>query len=91
MRVFDSIPGKTVAERLGISEPTVSRHLQRVRTLIRERLMEMIATYSFTEEERSEATTAGLGLNDTLFDEALCEIYLRHAGLVDDESRLPPG
>jgi hypothetical protein len=51
----------------------------------------MIATYSFTEEERSEATTAGLGLNDTLFDEALCEIYLRHAGLVDDESQLPPG
>ena len=91
MRVFDSIPGKTVAERLGISEPTVSRHLQRVRTLLRERLMEMIATYSFTEEERSEATTAGLGLNDTLFDEALCEIYLRHAGIVDDESQLPPG
>ena len=31
--VFDGIPGKSVAERLGVSEPTVSRHLQRVRAL----------------------------------------------------------
>ena len=51
----------------------------------------MITTYSFTEEERGEATSAGLGLDDALFDEALCEIYLRHAGIVADESRLPPG
>ena len=91
MRVFDGIPGKSVAERLGISEPTVSRHLQRVRALLRERLLEMITTYSFTEEERGEATSAGLGLDDALFDEALCEIYLRHAGIVTDESQLPPG
>ena len=91
MRVFDGIPGKSVAERLGVSEPTVSRHLQRVRALLRERLLEMITTYSFTEEERGEATSAGLGLDDALFDEALCEIYLRHAGIVADESQLPPG
>ena len=37
MRVFDGTPGKGVAEQLGISEPTVSRHLQRVRELLRRR------------------------------------------------------
>ena len=91
MRIFDGASGKDVAAQLGISEPTVTRHLQRVRGLLRERLIEMIETYSFTEEERSEASSAGLGNDDGLFDEAISEIYLTHAALVEDDSTLPPG
>lgn len=91
MRVFDAASGKDVAAQLGISEPTVTRHLQRVRGVLRERLFEMISTYSFTEEERSEASSAGLGTDDGLFDEAISDIYLRHAALVEDDSTLPPG
>ena len=52
MRVFDAMAGKQVAEQLGVSEPTVSRHLQRVRDLLRRRLGETVATYSFTEDEQ---------------------------------------
>ncbi|MCH2162527.1 MAG: sigma-70 family RNA polymerase sigma factor [Phycisphaerales bacterium] len=89
MRVFDSITGKDVAEQLGISEPTVSRHLARVRVLLRHRLAEVVATYSFTEEERLEIEGAGLGREDDLFDEALCDIWLSQSRLVlDDEARL---
>ena len=29
MRVFDGVPGKAVAEQIGVSEPTVSRYLQK--------------------------------------------------------------
>ncbi len=82
MRVFDGISGKEVAEQLGISEPTVSRHLQRVRELLRRRLAETIATYSFTPEEEREAHSAGLGDDDQMFDEALREIYHHQARLV---------
>jgi RNA polymerase sigma factor (sigma-70 family) len=84
MRVFDGQNGKTVADALGISEPTVSRRLTKVRKLLRINLAEVIATYSFTEEEREEAARNGLDLNpngegdkasDALFDEAVAEIY----------------
>jgi len=80
MRVFDGKSGKDVAEALGTSEPTVSRRLSKVRSLLRERLTEVIATYSFTEDEREEAKRNGLELNpskadDALFDEAIAEIY----------------
>ena len=64
MRVFDNVSGKEVADQLGISEPTVSRHLARVRLLLRDRLAEVVATYSFTDEERREVDVAGLGGND---------------------------
>lgn len=80
MRVLDGMPGKEVAESLGISEPTVSRRLAKVRDSLRKRLHEVIATYSFTPEEIEEAERNGLGLNpskadDTLFDEAIADIY----------------
>lgn len=89
MRVFESLGGKEVAEQLGVSEPTVSRHLARVRTLLRERLVDVVSTYSFTEEERMEVRTAGMGGDDHLFDEALCETWLSQSRLVlDDEARL---
>lgn len=80
MRILDGRSGKEVAEDLSISEPTVSRRLAKVRLLLRERLGEVITTYSFTQEELEEARRNGLELNpsksdDALFDEAVSEIY----------------
>jgi hypothetical protein len=87
MRVFDGTPGKGVAEQLGISEPTVSRHLQRVRELLRRRLAEVVALYSFTPDEAAESEKAGLGSNDEMFDDALSEIYHQQSRLVlEDEA-----
>lgn len=87
MRVFDGASGKDVAEQLGISEPTVSRNVQRVREMLRRRLSEVVSTYSFTQEEEGEPERAGLGGNDNLFDEALAEIYHRQSQLIlDDEA-----
>lgn len=87
MRVFDSFNGKNVAEQLGISEPTVSRHLQRVRDLLRKRLSEVVALYSFTPDETAEAERAGLGSDDEMFDEALGEIFHQQSRLLmDDET-----
>jgi len=87
MRVFDGLAGKGVAEQLGISEPTVSRHLQRVRDLLRKRLTETVTLYSFTDDEQAEAENAGLGGDDEMFDEALGEIYHQQSRLImQDES-----
>lgn len=85
MRIFDGTAGKDVAEQLGVSEPTVSRHVQRVRELLRGRLGEVVNTYSFTPEEESEPDRAGLGGNDAMFDEAIAEIYHRQSRLVHDD------
>lgn len=63
MRVLEGKPGKDVAGSLGISEPTVSRRLAKVRDLLRVRLREVIATYSFTAEEQTEAARNGLELS----------------------------
>jgi RNA polymerase sigma factor (sigma-70 family) len=82
MRVFDGIAGKDVAEQLGISEPTVSRYLQKVRDLLRRRQAEIVATYSFTAEEENEAERAGLAGDDAMFDEALAEIYHQQSRLI---------
>lgn len=86
MRVLDGKGGKEVAEAMGISEPTVSRRLARVRDALRLRLREVIATYSFSAEEESEAERNGLMLtpsnaDDALFDEAIGEIYRRQMDL----------
>lgn len=92
MRVLDSVSGKEVAVQLGISEPTVSRRLAKVRTLLRDRLSEVISTFSFTDEERAEAERNGLSPDpnaagkadksaDALFDEAVGEVYVRHMQL----------
>lgn len=82
MRVLDGRSGKDVAETLGLSEPTVSRRLARVRDMLRDRLREVIATYSFTADELAEPERNGLPLNptktdDALFDESIAEIYHR--------------
>ncbi len=63
MRVLDQRSGKDVAADLGISEPTVSRRLAKVRETLRKRLVEVIQTYSFTDEERAEPERNGLKLN----------------------------
>jgi len=86
MRVLDGQPGKGVAAALGISEPTVSRRLARVRDLLRAKLRDVIATYSFTQDELEEADRNGLGMNptktdDAFFDESVAEIYHRQMEL----------
>lgn len=84
MRVFENKCGKDVALALGVSEPTVSRRLAKVRDALRSRMAEVITAYSFTPEEREEAARNGLALTpnngrdpaaDALFDEAISEIY----------------
>lgn len=63
MRVLDGTPGKDVAEAVGVSEPTVSRRLAKVRGVLRLRLREVIMTYSFTPDELDEAERNGLALS----------------------------
>jgi len=93
MRVLDGQSGKEVAVAIGVSEPTISRRLAKVRGVLRVRLSEVIATYSFTSDELSEAERNGLTLNpnnkgsgevgpadkaaDVMFDDAIAEIYHR--------------
>ncbi len=89
MRVLEGKPGKEVAGTLGISEPTVSRRLAKVREVLRRRLSEVMAVYSFTAEEFSEAARNGLETSpkqdqaaaDAMFDEAVGEIYHRQMEL----------
>jgi RNA polymerase sigma factor (sigma-70 family) len=92
MRVFDAVSGKDVATQLGVSEPTVSRHLQKVRDVLRARLAETVATYSFTAEEESEVQRAGLTGDDMMFDDALADIYHRqHRLILEDEAATARG
>ncbi len=92
MRVLDGRPGKEVAEAIGVSEPTVSRRLGKVRDHLRSRLSEVIATYSFTSEELEEAERNGIDLHpkkadDALFDEAIAELYRQETELRRDGVR----
>lgn len=86
MRVFDGTTGKDVAVALGVSEPTISRRLAKVRDALRQRLAEVMAKFSFTEEEMEEAARNGVDPNptkasDALFDEAMSDIYHRQMAL----------
>ena len=88
LKLLEGVAGKQIATQLGISEPTVSRHMKRVRARLREDLKAMITTYSFTDDEVDEANQAGLSGDDVLFDEAICEIWNTQAELVEqDEQR----
>ena len=87
MRVFDGVAGKDVAGQLGISEPTVSRHMTKVRAALRRRISEIIATYSFTQEESREGEDAGLYADDALFDGALADIYHQQTSIRIDEDQ----
>ncbi len=92
MRILDGQSGKVVAESMGMSEPTVSRRLSKVRELLRRRISEVVSTYSFTKEELMEAERNGLASNptkadDSLFDEAIAEIYHQQLQLrLEDEA-----
>ncbi len=103
MRVLDGKPGKEVAESLGISEPTVSRRLAKVREMLRGELRQVIAIYSFTEEEQREPERNGLllapkkdesagvggggGGDDVAFDEAVADIYAKQMELRESDKR----
>ena len=63
MRVLEGKPGRDVAEAMGVSEPTVSRRLARVREMLRARLREVVHTYSFTSEEADEPARNGISLS----------------------------
>lgn len=75
-RVLEGASGREVAERIGMSEPTVSRHVARVRERLRAELIRTISEYSFTEEESREAERAGLAASDAAFDAAIADICL---------------
>jgi hypothetical protein len=75
MRVLEGKGGRDIGVQLGISEPTVTRHCQRVREVLREELISAIEQFSFTDDERSEPGRAGLASEDAAFDEALGEIW----------------
>ena len=75
LRVLESRSGREIGVLLGVSEPTVTRHCQRVRDVLREELRNAIEQWSFTEDERAEPVRAGLAVEDALFDEALGEIW----------------
>lgn len=74
-RVLEAVSGREVAERVGVSEPTVSRHTAKMRDALRAELVRTISAYSFTEEESREAERAGLAAADVAFDAAIGEIY----------------
>jgi RNA polymerase sigma factor (sigma-70 family) len=61
MRVLEGRSGKDVAAALGISEPTVSRRMARVRDALRIKLAEVVRVYSFTPDELDEVQRKGLG------------------------------
>lgn len=93
MRVLDGMPGKDVAAQVGVSEPTISRRLAKVRDLLRVEMREVIGKFSFTPEELEEAKRNGVELNpskadDGLFDEAIAEICHKQQDLRrrDDEA-----
>ena len=80
MRILDGMSGKEVAESLGVSEPTISRRLGKIREQVRAQLAAVMQTYSFTDDELAEAERNGISLtpkntDDAMFDEAVAEVY----------------
>lgn len=73
MRVLECKPGRDVAEAMGVSEPTVSRRLARVRELLRARLREVVHTYSFTSEEADEPARNGISLSPKNVPDAIAD------------------
>ena len=72
----------------------MSRRLAEVRERLRRRLFELLARYSFTEEELAEARRNGLEVNPTKaddagFDEAVSEVYHRIAARQSNQE-IPP-
>ncbi len=76
MRLSSGMLSRDIAAALGVSEPSISRYLKRVRGDLREVIREVVAEYSFTDDELKEIEASGLGRNDDVFDRALSDIYL---------------
>jgi RNA polymerase sigma factor (sigma-70 family) len=79
-RILRGMKSKDIAVAMGISEPTVSRYLKKVRGTLRGTIAEVVTSYSFTEEETAEVAAARLDRSDEMFDEALAEVYAREEG-----------
>ncbi|MBC8421685.1 sigma-70 family RNA polymerase sigma factor [bacterium] len=86
MRVLDNKSGKEVSLQLGMSEPTVSRHVAKIRNHLKETIMNVVMQYSFTSEEENELSSYGVTGNDTDFDSAVSETYHRHQLFLEQES-----
>ncbi len=86
MRVLDNKVGKEIATQLGISEPTVSRHVAKTRDHLKQTIMQVVMQYSFTPEEEQELSSSGMGGSDTEFDSAVSEAYHHHQLFLDQES-----
>jgi predicted DNA-binding protein (UPF0251 family) len=86
MRTLDNLTGKEISSQLGISEPTVSRHVAKIRAHLRETIMNVVMQYSFTSEEEKEPSSYGVEGNDADFDAAICETYHRHQLFLEQES-----
>jgi RNA polymerase sigma factor (sigma-70 family) len=81
-RVLEGRPGKRVAESLALSEATVSRRVAGVRAVLRARMSETFARYSFSSEDWAELGRNGLETNpnkgeDAAFDTAVAEVVQR--------------
>lgn len=74
-RILRGMLSKDIAAAMGISEPTVSRYLKKVRATVRETIQEVVAEFSFTTEETAEIGRANLDRGDDGFDSALADIY----------------
>jgi RNA polymerase sigma factor (sigma-70 family) len=78
MRLNDNVQGKEIADKLGVSEASVSRYLKRVRGQVREAVKQAVMGYSWTDDERQEFSGSGLtAQDDEAFDNALSDIYLQ--------------
>ncbi|MDP7006067.1 MAG: sigma-70 family RNA polymerase sigma factor [Phycisphaerales bacterium] len=86
MRVLDGKTGKVISNQLGISEPTASRHVSKVRSHLRETIMQVIMQYSFTPEEESELLLVGKDRDNLEFDSAVSEAYHSHQLFLGQES-----
>jgi RNA polymerase sigma factor (sigma-70 family) len=82
MRVLEGKGGREIGLLLGVSEPTVTRHCQRVREALRDELRSAIEQWSFTDDERGEPADAGLAADDAAFDDALGDIWRAQEELV---------
>lgn len=85
MRVLEGRQGREIAGLLGVSEPTVTRHCQRVRSILRGELAQAVEQWSFTDDERHEPRGAGLASDDGAFDDALGEIWRAQEELVAED------
>jgi RNA polymerase sigma factor (sigma-70 family) len=87
MRALDNHTGKEVSIALGISEPTVSRYMAKVRDQLKKRIAEVVMQYSFTPEEEAEAQKAGLSGSESIFDDSVSNLYHAHQIFLGEESR----